>query len=32
MLDVRLSKPKAVEQTEDGKVFRNSHYKIQRDH
>eukprot|EP00354_Favella_ehrenbergii_P011257 CAMPEP_0170455248 /NCGR_PEP_ID=MMETSP0123-20130129/3269_1 /TAXON_ID=182087 /ORGANISM="Favella ehrenbergii, Strain Fehren 1" /LENGTH=71 /DNA_ID=CAMNT_0010718309 /DNA_START=484 /DNA_END=699 /DNA_ORIENTATION=+ len=32
MLDMRLSQPKGVEETEDGKVFRNSHYKIQRDH
>lgn len=32
MLDARLSQPKGTEQTENGKVFRNSHYQAQRDH
>jgi hypothetical protein len=32
MLDARLSQPKVTQETEDGKVFRNSTQAMQRDH
>lgn len=32
MLDARLSQPKATQQTEDGKVFRNSTQALQQEH
>jgi hypothetical protein len=32
MLDARLAVPKGTEEVSNGKVFRNSTYKIQKDH